>query len=39
MDTKRIADDWRIPHALWERIEPLLPKYPKSPKGGDPGRT
>lgn len=36
MDTKRIADDWRIPDALWERIEPLLPKYPKSPKGGRP---
>jgi hypothetical protein len=28
METKRIGDDRRIPDALWERIEPLLPKYP-----------
>jgi len=25
-----------IPDALWERIEPLLPKYRRSPKGGRP---
>ena len=36
MDTPRIGDDWRIPDALWDRIEPLLPKYPVSPKGGRP---
>jgi transposase len=26
----------QIPDALWERIEPLLPKYPVSPEGGRP---
>lgn len=25
-----------VPDALWERIEPLLPKYPVSPEGGRP---
>ena len=33
--------DWtgkfaRIPEALWWRIEPLLPRYPRSPNGGRP---
>jgi transposase len=33
--------DWsgkfaRIPEKLWRRIEPLLPKYDRSPKGGRP---
>ena len=33
--------DWtgkfsRIPEALWRRLEPLLPKYQPSPKGGRP---
>jgi putative transposase len=23
---ERIAEDWRIPDTLWERLEPLLPK-------------
>lgn len=23
---ERISDDWRIPDALWERMEPLLPE-------------
>ncbi len=23
---KRISEDWRIPDALWERLEPLLPE-------------
>lgn len=27
---------WRLPDALWERMEALLPKYPVSPKGGRP---
>ena len=26
----------QIPQALWERMEPLLPKYPPQPKGGRP---
>ena len=26
----------QIPDALWERLEPLLPKYQRSPKGGKP---
>jgi transposase len=26
----------QIPNALWERLEPLLPKYRPSPKGGKP---
>jgi len=33
--------DWtgrysRIPEQLWQRMEPLLPKYPRSRKGGRP---
>lgn len=36
MQTKQIDEAWRIPDELWQRIEPLLPKYPKSPKGGRP---
>src|SRR4051812_29220169 len=27
-------DPWRIPDALWERIEPLLPPRPPHPLGG-----
>lgn len=33
---ERISDDWRIPDALWERIEPLLPKRRRRRK--HPGR-
>lgn len=29
-------DFWRIPDALWERIQRLLPKYSKNRKGGRP---
>lgn len=36
MDEKRISDGWRIPDELWDRIEPLLPKIRRSPKGGRP---
>ena len=36
MQTKQIDEAWRIPDELWQRIEPLLPKYPKNPKGGRP---
>ena len=27
---------WRIPEKLWQRMEPLLPRYPKSRQGGRP---
>ena len=27
---------WRIPDGLWRRMEPLLPKYRRSRKGGRP---
>lgn len=27
---------WRIPDALWKRIEPILPPEPPEPKGGRP---
>lgn len=31
-----VDGDWRIPDALWERTEPLLPPEPSHPKGGRP---
>src|SRR5947209_7116661 len=31
-----VDDGWRIPDALWARIEPLLPAEPAHPKGGRP---
>jgi transposase len=36
MDRKQIAEAWRIPDELWQRIEPLLPKRRQSRKGGRP---
>ena len=36
MDEKRIADGWRIPDELWERVEPLMPRFRRSRKGGRP---
>lgn len=36
MERKQIDEAWRIPDALWLRIEPHLPKYRKSRKGGRP---
>ena len=35
---KRVGEDWRIPDELWERVEPLLPKYRRRRKrdGGRP---
>ena len=30
-DTGVRDDQWRIPQALWERIEPLLPPRPSTP--------
>ena len=34
METKRIDAKWRLPDAMWQRIQPLLPKYPISKWGG-----
>jgi len=36
MTKKRSRCAWRLPDALWERMQPLLPKYSKSRKGGRP---
>lgn len=36
MDKDRVAAAWRLPDAMWERMEPLLPKLRNSRKGGRP---
>jgi transposase len=36
MNPKPIAEAWRIPDELWQRIEPLLPRRRRSRKGGRP---
>jgi len=36
MSGRRVAKEFRIPEAMWERLEPLLPKRRKSRKGGRP---
>jgi putative transposase len=36
MDGASSFDDYRMPDELWELLEPLLPKYPESSKGGRP---
>ncbi len=33
---KKQAPSWRVSDELWERVEPLLPKYRKSKRGGRP---
>ena len=33
---KKQAPSWRVPDELWERVEPLLPRYRKSKAGGRP---
>lgn len=33
---KKSAPLWRVPDELWDRIEPLLPKYRASKQGGRP---
>ena len=30
------ATSWQVPDELWERVEPLLPKYRRSRRGGRP---
>lgn len=32
-DHEKVRRDWRIPHELWERIEPLLPPRKPHPLG------
>ncbi len=36
MDGASSFDDYRMPEELWELLEPFLPKYPESTKGGRP---
>jgi putative transposase len=36
MDGQRSFDQYRMSDKLWERLERLLPDYPKSPSGGRP---
>ena len=36
MTREQVAESWRIPDELWQRMEPLLPKRRKSRKGGRP---
>ncbi len=36
MERKQVAEAWRVPDELWQRIEPLLPKRRRSRKGGRP---
>ena len=33
---KKQAASWRVSETLWERVEPLLPRYRKSKVGGRP---
>lgn len=36
MTRQKASEAYRIPDALWEQIEPLLPPEPPKPKGGRP---
>ena len=36
MNRKQVAEAWRLPEELWQKIEPLLPKRRRSRKGGRP---
>lgn len=36
MDDKGVSPQWRLPDAMWERMEPLLPRLRKNRKGGRP---
>ncbi len=36
LDLSGVDENWRIPDALWERVEPLLPPERAHPRGGRP---
>ena len=36
MAKRKQPRSWRVSDALWERTEPLIPKYPKGKQGGRP---
>ena len=36
MDENGVAPEWRMPHEMWQRIEPLVPRLRKHRKGGRP---
>jgi transposase len=36
MEQKQVSEAWRLPDELWQKVEPLLPKYRRSRKGGRP---
>jgi putative transposase len=36
MHAEQTCPSWRIPNGLWARMEPFLPKYRASPRGGRP---
>ena len=36
MDKDGVAAAWRLPDAMWEQMEPLLPKLRRNRKGGRP---
>lgn len=33
---RKSLGSWRLPEKVWQRIEPLLPRYSKNPRGGRP---
>jgi len=36
MDEQGVAPEWRMPDEMWQRIEPLVPRLRRHPKGGRP---
>lgn len=36
MDDNGVARAWRMPDEMWQRIEPLVPKWRRHPRGGRP---
>ena len=35
---KCVAPEFMMPHALWEKVNPLLPEEQPKPNGGHPGK-
>ena len=33
---RKSRSSWRLPEELWQRMQPLLPRYSNNPKGGRP---